>query len=560
MLQLESLPFSFWLRWILFDDVRQLFRLILPVSKYMRLMIYSIKEHSNYPYKNSLITIPKDQTSLEIIKKTLHELVQFRFTNGTQPIYTILLEESTFSIKSLCDQLPSHVNVEVRFLDMKKKHSFDSYVRNILHKLKNNLTTLYMSNNYMNIISSCSLSASLIHNKNIRNITLRKNCFSSEGMVFLGEVISQMHLLETLDISNNKIGIVGCEGLINALSGTPSLTSLNLSNNNLSQFGNDVSGIAIKIIGSSLQQKTKLKTLNLGCNWINFNGAYILADILQYLTQLTDLNIEFNNMSGVGIRSISRVLPKLPLISLNIGGNKFFDMHDCLPLFKSFEHIKGLTYLNLDANNINNIGATILQEYITSLHSLRHLSIKHNDIGNTSATLLVKSLRFTKVETLEFANNSILLSDFFSNLAYLTRLTFLDVSDCTSIAISSDFSKSSNLTSLHIRHNVFDKKSKNNLNKAFAMMPCLSYLDMTGIYLKDEGMAELSNIIKLQSLSTLLIRDNHITDKGVSQIVMYMPFLTNLTHIDISWNQMSKKAFDELSKYKIPICDNYLHS
>jgi len=122
---------------------------------------------------------------------------------------------------------------------------------------------------------------------------------------------------------------VGINALSDALKGNTTLTSLNLDHNNLTDYGNDMSGILrlAEALPHSQLTSLSLHDTDLTGNGEDMSGILKLVEALPH-SQLTSLSLGENDLTNrrrgmdmSGILKLAEVLPHLQLTSLSVDGH-----------------------------------------------------------------------------------------------------------------------------------------------------------------------------------------------------------------------------------------------
>jgi Leucine-rich repeat (LRR) protein len=209
------------------------------------------------------------------------------------------------------------------------------------------------------------------------------------------------------------------EALAERLGELTQLTSLDLRYNQIGDAG-----------AASLAALTQLTSLDLGGNQIGAAGAASLAA----LTQLTCLNLDNNQIGDAGAASLAALKQ---LTSLDLWGNKIGAAGAA-----SLAALKQLTSLELWGNKIGAAGAASL----AALKQLTSLNLGYNKIGDEGAASLAA---LTQLTSLNLENNEIGDAGA-AALAALTQLTSLDLS-YNPVVDSTPFSTMRRLTSLNLK-------------------------------------------------------------------------------------------------------------
>lgn len=227
------------------------------------------------------------------------------------------------------------------------------------------------------------------------------------------KVLEQCKKLKELDLSdgglkgNSLINAINISpeqsaNLVNALNKTSStLVSLNLKN---CCIGNEIKNL-------NLKQFSGLTSLNLGGNKIGFygngNGVETIATIAMELINckgLTYLNLDKNNISNYGAESLFKNLSQcsnLDRLDLSMNCIHFYDT-DCL--VKNLSKCTTISHLDLSYNWIKPEGAVNIAEVLKKL-SLTHLNLSCNSIESEGALSIMSVIQNTSLAHLDLRGN-----------------------------------------------------------------------------------------------------------------------------------------------------------
>ncbi len=238
----------------------------------------------------------------------------------------------------------------------------------------------------------------------------------------------------------------------------------------------------VKALAERLAELTQLTSLNLRYNDIGAEGAAALAA----LTQLTSLNLGYNDIGAKGVAALAALTQ---LTSLDLGGNEIGDSGAA-----ALAALTQLSSLDLWNTQIGAEGAAAL----AALTQLTSLNLGYNDIGAKGS----------------------------ASLAALTQLTYLDVGDNDiGDAGASALAALTQLTSLSLWGNDIGDAGAS----ALAALTQLTSLDLGGNEIGDSGASALAALTQLTSLS---LWGNEIGDEGAASLAA----LTQLTNLDLSNN------------------------
>eukprot|EP00521_Asterionellopsis_glacialis_P011553 CAMPEP_0195306190 /NCGR_PEP_ID=MMETSP0707-20130614/37074_1 /TAXON_ID=33640 /ORGANISM="Asterionellopsis glacialis, Strain CCMP134" /LENGTH=525 /DNA_ID=CAMNT_0040370401 /DNA_START=562 /DNA_END=2139 /DNA_ORIENTATION=- len=235
--------------------------------------------------------------------------------------------------------------------------------------------------------------------------------------------------LESLDLTENKIGEVGVQTLAKAFAATNGLQELSLSRNQLGSQG------ATLLCQEALSNCPQLRKLNLSKNKIGPPAGGALAENLPSSLQILDLS--HNLLGDEGIQSLMK------MITLNDNTN---DTTATTTATTASWGLRGITKLDVSCNGIGDVGAialasglqhtaTQLEELVlwnnrirddgaiafaqqltrlikgsktntkssTSSYGLRKLQLSHNLISNQGATHLATAIQKNPYQLTELA-------------------------------------------------------------------------------------------------------------------------------------------------------------
>jgi Leucine-rich repeat (LRR) protein len=285
------------------------------------------------------------------------------------------------------------------------------------------------------------------------------------------------------------------EALAERLGELTQLTSLDLRYNQIGDAG-----------AASLAALTQLTSLDLGGNQIGAAGAASLAA----LTQLTCLNLDNNQIGDAGAASLAALKQ---LTSLDLWGNKIGAAGAA-----SLAALTQLTSLNLSYNKIGAAGAASL----AALTQLTCLDLGGNQIGDAGAASLAA---LTQITCLNLDHNQIGDAGA-ASLAALKQLTSLDLwGNKIGAAGAASLAALKQLTSLDLWGNKIGAAGAASL----AALKQLTSLNLGYNKIGDEGAASLAALTQLTSLN---LENNEIGDAGAAALAA----LTQLTSLDLSYN------------------------
>ena len=109
-------------------------------------------------------------------------------------------------------------------------------------------------------------------------------------------------------LSWNSLGAEGAAALAPALTANGGLTSFNLSGNNLTHYGRDMTGITE--LATALGLNVRLMALDLSFNYLKDEGVSAVCEAIQSNkeTKLTSLNFGYNGIGPVGANAVAAMV------------------------------------------------------------------------------------------------------------------------------------------------------------------------------------------------------------------------------------------------------------
>jgi Leucine-rich repeat (LRR) protein len=151
------------------------------------------------------------------------------------------------------------------------------------------------------------------------------------------------------------------------------------------------------MLTAPIMRLPNLQELNLYNNSIDDEDVVGLMVALRSASQLTELNLGFNNISHQGAQELSNSILQGglgSLITLSLGSN---DLHDAgaKALAPALGLLASLERLMLDHNGIGHEGMQALAPQLANLRGLSELHLQKNPLGDVGAEHVARVLRAT---------------------------------------------------------------------------------------------------------------------------------------------------------------------
>ncbi|XP_072133414.1 uncharacterized protein [Mobula birostris] len=223
------------------------------------------------------------------------------------------------------------------------------------------------------------LASALRTNPSLTELNLNDNLLGDSGVKLLSAALGNPECkLQKLQLDNIGLTDSGAKDLASALSTNPSLTELNLSVNKLGDSG-------VKLVSEALRNpECKIQKLGLRDVGLTDSGAGDLASALRTNPSLTELNLNDNQLGDSGVKLLSAALGnpecKLQKLQLEDVGLTDSGVED---LVSALSTNPSLTELNLGLNSLTDRSVPALRRLILTLPSLKRIWLGNNRFSGT---------------------------------------------------------------------------------------------------------------------------------------------------------------------------------
>jgi Ran GTPase-activating protein (RanGAP) involved in mRNA processing and transport len=257
----------------------------------------------------------------------------------------------------------------------------------------------------------------------LTSVELRGNQLGDNGWgaIFAAICGSKDSKITSLDASSENIGPVGGHAVAAMVAVTGALTSIDLSKNNLTDYGENMTGV--KELAAALGVNSGLTALDLTFNNLMDEGVSAVCEAIQSNkeTKLASLNFKNNGISPGGANAVAAMVAVTGgLTSLNLSDNQLCGLdafgggtYTAVGITAIADALRvngGLTALDLSFNNLMDEGVSEVCEAIqnnkeTKLASLNFESNRIGPVGaNAVAAMVAVNGALTK---LSLANNQL---------------------------------------------------------------------------------------------------------------------------------------------------------
>ncbi|WP_039454784.1 leucine-rich repeat domain-containing protein [Candidatus Jidaibacter acanthamoebae] len=211
----------------------------------------------------------------------------------------------------------------------------------------------------------------LKENETITSLNLSDNNIGEAGGIAIAEALKENKTITSLDLGGNDIGAAGGIAIAEASKENKTITSLNLSDNNIEEAG----GIAI---AEALKENKTITSLDLSGNDIREAGGIAIAKALKENKTITSLNLGYNKIREAGGIAIAEALKENQTItSLNLGYNNIREAV-WIAIVEALKENKTITSLNLSKDYITDKGAIELIKLLENNKSILEITL-HDD-------------------------------------------------------------------------------------------------------------------------------------------------------------------------------------
>ena len=291
-------------------------------------------------------------------------------------------------------------------MDLCKQVVGPPHISKLMEALKDNtqITHFLLGNNIIGINGATAISKFIEEHKNnsqIKTWYLAGNEIDAEGSKLLSDALKDDTVCEALWLKRNPIKAEGAQFIGKLMEVNKHIKILDLHNTGLLDEGT-------QYIMESLQKNTTLRHLYLDANGITEKGASYVADYFNYMVKhdlkgISSLWIDMNRIDDEGMIEITNALYGYKhLKRLIVGSNRLTDVSVGI-LCNTLVNSKTLKVLDLGLykatadigelpNNLMNIGAEYIANFIRNNKSVEVLSVLHNNIGIEGIKLLEQAL------------------------------------------------------------------------------------------------------------------------------------------------------------------------
>ena len=405
------------------------------------------------------------------------------------------------------------------------------------------LKVLDLDLNHMTSVIAKELVDVIKRNPYLEELYLAYNDLNSSTIVVL-QALQEIRTLKLLDLSGNSMTSVVAQDLAGVIKCNPSLTKIDLANNDLKSSA----GVVLQ----ALQEVTTVELLNLSQNNLSSVVAEDLAIVIECSSCLMELHLADNDLKSTAVLVLQALKETKTLKLLDLNNNSMTgvvaedlaDVINCnswleelylanndlkssaVLVLQALKETKTLKLLDLNNNGMTGVVAEDLADVINCNSCLEELYLAGNDLKST-AVLVLQALKETKTLKLLDLNNNGMTGVVAEDLA--------DVINCNSC-----------LEELHLANNDL-KSSAVAVLQALQGIATLKILDlsfnnMTGVVAEDLAYA----INRNSCLEKLNLSDNDLKSTAVV-VLQALQGITTLKVLNLSFNDMTSVVAEDLA-------------
>eukprot|EP01133_Synstelium_polycarpum_P017118 gene17118-20390_t len=241
----------------------------------------------------------------------------------------------------------------------------------------------------------------LVQFKQIGELHMGSINLNSESLAELMDMILLMPSISVIDLTNNGIYGKGVE-MVATLVARNTLVSLDLAENKLGLAG--VQSLTSAIVDKDI---TQLHTLSLRRTSLAFPECMVVRNIIFRSPSITTLDLSSNNINSEALAVLgdalahNRVLTDLDL-SFNILGTP-----GCETLATAIRTSYSLCVLRLHSVSMDKDGAAFIADAVGANKTLSQIWLSNNTIGNSGASSFARAIRSTTLGYLDLSFNKI---------------------------------------------------------------------------------------------------------------------------------------------------------
>jgi len=482
-------------------------------------------------FANFISNLNSSVTSLKLTLKYKNREIEER---RTQNILENLLKNKNLNINNLylidCQYSSQEITNLLNELLVKNKSKLKniSFYNSMIYE---NALTVDISSIKNVEISYFNLSK--VYYLPTQKLNLSNNNISLEGIKIMSNLIENPNCtLIKLNLSNNYIGDEGCSLLSQGIRKNKSLTTLNLTHNNIIYQGLIDIGISLNSKNEDGIYNSTIKKLNFSRNSISNNAIVDFCEILKNEPEdrFIKLNFQYNSITDLSINKFGELIQRYSdqtFISLT---NRITDANkeNFLNYCKNLTNIKKIMFQNFRFNEKN---SKLFNEVLLNNENIENIFIYYNSCLSPEDLLTI---------TPGIEHNETLFQ------VYLTQC---NIGDEGTIALSNALFNNINIAHIHLDENKIGEKGAKAISEKLLGKVSLKKLILSHNVIDSKGAQHIGNNLgDAQGIQTLFINSNKIGDEGCEFLSKGIEKNNTLIQININNNNITNKGIKHISK------------
>jgi Ran GTPase-activating protein (RanGAP) involved in mRNA processing and transport len=383
--------------------------------------------------------------------------------------------------------------------------------------------------------------------------------FGINSIKVINNLLLDKNRISRLDLTRNNLGDYGVELLVNSLINSISLVSLNITSNSISHRGGNI------IFKSFIHQQSIIDLNISSIEGINRNRITSLGlkHIVVYLKK--NIFIEILNLSGNSIKSEGFSLLckglkyNISLQNLDISNN---DIHEKgikkgIQFLNDSKIYTKLQILNLSNNPILNGGIIEITNNLRYFPNLKSINIAFCGIEFKGFNYLLRTVQYIKrIEYLNVSGNKLKDKEFSSIKPYFSsfNIRYLNMAKCSlcdinAYALGECLAANETLKTVNISDNEITDKGFKSFINLFKANISIENFDCSNNFITDISGKEFVNILKNNiSLKYINLYDNQLHDETGNLIIEILEVNKCLVHINLNFNRIQVRIIEEINK------------
>jgi len=237
-----------------------------------------------------------------------------------------------------------------------------------------------------------------LRHMNESSLSMRHHGLAGDGMKAIAASLVSNATINSLDISDNWLGVEGGSALCDMLKENCFITELNCSDNNLQ--------CCVEQLCNIIEQNDTLRKVNLSGNNFDDTSAEHISNLIMYATKLESLNLSHNHLGEKsGILIGPAISENACIKELDLSWNHI-RRKGAMAIGAGIKNNIYMKKVNLSWNGFGLDGAIALQDALKANSVLEELDITNNRITTEGAVLIGKGLTINEtLKTLKMGKN-----------------------------------------------------------------------------------------------------------------------------------------------------------